>query len=437
MKIKNFLVKIMVMLVIFTTFSYKTNEIKINNSKEQIVENFNKTIKKANNTQDELSEEDLEMFTSAFENVKINLSEYLDITGLNVENKESITLPNYNINYIAPTYTEAYSDIHSDMISSFDTESLESYEEFRMADYDVDKFATVAENNFINTSISPKYAHPTYVKPAYNPNSIQNRMTALLTSIGLAATAIYVLIGCSETLVATAPIAWCYPVSVPVTTTALLGIVTVILLNWGIICQVFDALIDLFIECISRLASLIEDFFAWVSEQVKSWSVAGSRTIGDKTFEFTEIKTMDVAGTIAIINKCRRSSDVYLMQYVGSESFQIALTMPVTEDFCVKNKTHNLGISSYTWYQNTARRLILNAGTGYTTTAPELHLYNDGDDDGRKSPHFAMKHFHNYDMYGVRVESSPQHWCHSFFGMLYYSPNNDGVGELHPDNPRP
>ena len=40
MKIKNFLVKIMVMLVIFTTFSYKTNEIKINNSKEQIVENF-------------------------------------------------------------------------------------------------------------------------------------------------------------------------------------------------------------------------------------------------------------------------------------------------------------------------------------------------------------------------------------------------------------
>ena len=118
MKIKNFLVKIMVMLVIFTTFSYKTNEIKINNSKEQIVENFNKTIKKANNTQDELSEEDLEMFTSAFENVKINLSEYLDITGLNVENKESITLPNYNINYIAPTYTEAYSDIHSDMISS-------------------------------------------------------------------------------------------------------------------------------------------------------------------------------------------------------------------------------------------------------------------------------------------------------------------------------
>ena len=120
MKIKNFLVKIMVMLVIFTTFSYKTNEIKINNSKEQIVENFNKTIKKANNTQDELSEEDLEMFTSAFENVKINLSEYLDITGLNVENKESITLPNYNINYIAPTYTEAYSDIHSDMISSFD-----------------------------------------------------------------------------------------------------------------------------------------------------------------------------------------------------------------------------------------------------------------------------------------------------------------------------
>ena len=35
MKIKNFLVKIMVMLVIFTPFSYKANEIKINNSKDK------------------------------------------------------------------------------------------------------------------------------------------------------------------------------------------------------------------------------------------------------------------------------------------------------------------------------------------------------------------------------------------------------------------
>lgn len=407
--------------------------------KEKIAEQYNRIIKKANNaiSEDDISEEDLRMFESAFESAKLSLSDYLDITGLNVENKDSISLPNFDEDYVVPTYTETYSSVHLDMVNSLDSESLETYEGFRKSNYNVDSFATIAENYFVDTSISPKYAHPTYVKPAYNPNSVPNRMNSLLTSVGLAATAIYVLVGCAETLISTAPIAWCYPVSVPVTTVALLGIVVVVLLNWNIICEVFEALINLFVECISRLASLIEEFFVWVSKQIAVSSVAGTRTVGDKTFEFTEVKTNDVAGTITIINKCRRSANVYLMQYVGSKSFQIALGTPVTESFCVKNKTHNLGLSSYTWYQNTARRLILNAGTGYTTTAPELHLYDESSDEGKKSPHFAMKHFHNYDVYGNRVETSPQHWCHSFFGMLYYTENNDGIGTLHPDNPNP
>ncbi len=80
---------------------------------------------------------------------------------------------------------------------------------------------------------------------------------------------------------------------------------------------------------------------------------------------------------------------MFLMQYVNKDSFQIAFGTPVTESFCATYGTHRLGFSSYTWYQNVARRLIINAGSGATTAAPEL-------DVGGSLP-FGFKYFHNYD----------------------------------------
>ena len=129
--------------------------------------------------------------------------------------------------------------------------------------------------------------------------------------------------------------------------------------------------------------------------------------------------------------KARKTKDVFLMQYVKSKSFQISFGTPVTMDFCIKNKTHLSGFSSYTCYQNNARNLILKAGTGYTSEIQELHLY-----DGNNSLKFAFKHFHNYTSVGLRDESSLAKRSHSFFGLLYYSPNNDGVGEVHPNSPK-
>lgn len=35
-----------------------------------------------------------------------------------------------------------------------------------------------------------------------------------------------------------------------------------------------------------------------------------------------------------------------------------------------------------------------------------------------------------------RVENNPQHRSHSFFGLLYYAPNNDGIGTIHPESPK-
>ena len=121
--------------------------------------------------------------------------------------------------------------------------------------------------------------------------------------------------------------------------------------------------------------------------------------------------------------------EVLLIAGLNSSSFQIALGTPVIEDFCITFKTHYLGYSSYTWGESKAKELILYAGTGYTSTAPELHLFNKAKPT-LKLPYFAFQHFHNFTSNGKRDERKPQVKCHSFFGPLFGSPNKDGKGEI-------
>lgn len=87
-------------------------------------------------------------------------------------------------------------------------------------------------------------------------------------------------------------------------------------------------------------------------------------------------------------------------------------------------KTHQLGFSSYTWYQNAARKLIIKAGTEYTSKNPELHLYDKSINNN--SPKFAFKHFHNYTADGIRYENKFAKHSHSF--LDYYSGHQTMMG---------
>lgn len=79
---------------------------------------------------------------------------------------------------------------------------------------------------------------------------------------------------------------------------------------------------------------------------------------------------------------------------------------------------------------------IMNEGTGYSPSIPQLHLYDESTEKGRSLPHFAFKHFHNFNSMGERDKNYPQHRSHSFFGLLYYAQNNDGIGTIHPESPK-
>ena len=44
--------------------------------------------------------------------------------------------------------------------------------------------------------------------------------------------------------------------------------------------------------------------------------------------------------------------------------------------------------------------------------------------------------FHNYDSAGSRIKNpNAIRKVHSFFGLLYWTENDDGVGTVHPDSP--
>ena len=414
---------------------------RIETKEQELVEKINPTIKRAFDPEEEYEYEDV--VELAFDELIGALSNYINIYGLNVTEKESITIPEYNPDYVLPDIEDMIPEVYENNFEDFGSEEIQTLEERRQANRHFDHYYGVIEDHFEDveiddddgTIIHPKYGHPHY---SHNPNDPIIALGVLLAGLGVASGYIVAMQAAGATLVATAPVAWFLPYSVPVTLAALATITIVIIAIWPLICEVIQAIINLFILMIAALAYIIVQFFEWVLTQVTVSSTAGAQTIGNQTFEFVEVRTNDVAKTISIVEASRRKYDVFLMQYVNNDSFQIALGTPVTESFCVTYQTHTLGLSSYTWYQNVARRLIINAGSGVTTAVPEL-------DVGGSLP-FGFKHFHNYEYIPgttilQRSDNEHLHRTHSMFGLLYYYGGLDGNGSpivgIHPDNPTP
>ena len=216
---------------------------------------------------------------------------------------------------------------------------------------------------------------------------------------------------------------------------ALIALTVIIVENWSKIKTVMDEMKAWFLEEFSKFASFIESFFSDATAKGRESVISSRRQIGDKTFEFEEVLADDVSAELAMTRRAQDEQNIFLMQIVKPFSFQVALALPVDEDFCVRYKTHCLGFSSYTWPENVARDLILRAGSGYTSVKSELHLHNPNppqlpNPNKPKLPNFAFRHFHNFNADGTRSKGDLLHWVHSFFGPLY-TWSTDGIGEVH------
>lgn len=387
----------------------------------------------ANLASDEEEIEDPEeIFSRAIEDYKEEFDSYINITALNVEDKEDVTLPNFDINYIAPTYGEVMYEYQLNLEASLTATQLKSYEDLRKAEYTFDKYVALNENKYTDLNVSTKYNH------AVTSAVVTTALVGILSGAGLTQAAISAFTGAVGTLSAAISTSWIpivgWVLAVGLAVGALIALTVIIVQYWDEICSVINEIKNWFLEQFNAFADLINSYFGDAVAQGEASTVSRREHIGDKDFEFIEVKEAELAD---VCWKARRNSKVFLIpKKLKGEHLDIAIGLPVDKKWCTKYHVLLKGYSTYTWYQNTARRLILEAGTGFTSNKPEIHLKNLSITNEDKLPKFGFSHFHNYTAAGIRDNGKPQVFAHSFFGLLKWAPNEDGVAETHPDSPQ-
>lgn len=397
------------------------------------------------------------IFALAIDDYSTQFPNYLDITALNVTIKNAINLADYNADYVAPEFSDVLYDYQMKLVQSLSMTDRFNYESLRRQNYPFDRYATLNEEKYVNLNPTLKYSHSeipsdpmmpiTPKHPEFTPINSATTIQAgalaisgiitILTEAGLKDAAIAAFTACVSTMTTGLSTSWIpivgWGLAVALVVGALIGLTVLIVENWPKIKSVIDDIKTWFLEEFSKFASYIESFFSDVIAKGNESLFSFKKEIGGKTFDFQEIQSIDASAQLSMAKKMRDNPDVLLISSVTNSAIQVALGMLVTEEFCIQYKTHLLGFSSYTSLENTARELILRAGTGYTSAKPELHLYNKNQivSIGQSPfPHYAFKHFHNLTADHKRAKGAALA-VHSFFGSLYYTPNNDGIGQIY------
>jgi hypothetical protein len=387
----------------------------------------------------DVSQDSQTLLTEALESYKTDFKNYLDITALNVTDRESVALPGYNPEYIAPSTEDIMFKYQEQFESSLTNDQMGNLEILRQQSYEFDRSVALVQTKFRNLDVPPKYQH------AADPENVNGyKALAVVGSVGIFATwglsktvvsAISACIGALKTALASSTIPFAgWVIAAGIAVGALIALTVIIVQNWDIISEKITEFKNWVIQQFSAFENQINTFFSDAVAKGNASTVASQQTIGDKTFDFVEIKDYALA---KVAEKSRRNYDVFIIaKKLKGSSMHIALGFPVSSEWCIKCHVNLLGFSTYTWYQNTARRLIIKGGTGYTSANPELHLRDETSSDGLNLPQFSFKHFHNYTAFGTRDNQKPQVYSHSFFGLLYWTENCDGVGTVHPTSPK-
>mgnify|MGYP004699167449 CR=1 FL=1 len=405
------------------------------------------------------------VFASALSGYESQFSDWLDVTALNVTVKEAIELADYDPNYVSPEFSDVLYDYQLKLVRTLPTADQQNLDSLRRRNYFFDRYMTLNEGRYADLTPSLKYPHAeipldprTPITPMHpdftSINSINSStqitavavsgIVAILTGAGLKEAAIAAFTACVSAMTTGLSTSWIpivgWALAVALVVGALIAITVIIVKNWLAIRSSMDEIKTWFLGEFTKFASFIESFFADAVAKGNESLVSSRAKIGDKTFEFQEVLSKNATTQFEMAEKMRDNEDVLLMWFVKPLSFQVAFATPVDEEFCVTYKTHCLGFSSYTWTENTARSLILRAGSGYTSATPELHLWdlfsiggNIVDKPNKKdpAPEYAFQHFHNFTADGKRADEKLLHRVHSFFGPLYYTPNKNGKGVLY------
>lgn len=386
------------------------------------------------------TEDPNEIFSRALNEYIEEFDSYLDITGLNVLDKEAITLPDFDINYVASEYYTIMNEYETSFQSKMSSDELLKYNNFRKENVYFDKHITLIETKYLNLNIRPKFNPTIDIKIPLVEYGRSVELATILAGAGLSDTIISALTGCVTALSSALSTFWIpvigWTLAVGVAVGSLIALAVMIVDNWDAICSTIDDIKNWFLNKFSMFSELINSFFDDAIDKGEESTIAQSISIGTKTYDFKDtIVTTDVLSTI--VDDCKRNDNVWLLGHIGNpldekgKHWWICYET-VKENFVMANNLYDQGVCTYTWYNNTAKKMMAN---GSTTIKGDysLLIYDKTVD---QNDAFGWNHYHLGVQNGdtiIRNNTKPFSWAHSFFGLLYINENRNY--KTYPTNP--
>lgn len=428
---------------------------KANETKTQLVRN----IKKAMNDVLDTTEDPEVVFERAISSYQNEFPDYLNIAGLNVDDKEAIELPEFDINYVAPDFSQVMYDYQTDLEASLTSEQLQKYETLRSQDYNFDRYVTLNHSFYQDLNIDLKYNHATIPTNPIDPitplhptidsggttitrvaAAATAGIVAILSGAGLGETIITAFTSCISTMTVGLSASWIpfigWALAVMLIVGALVALTVIIVENWAAISQKMEEIKTWFKEQFTLFSSLIDTYFGDAAAKGEESKVAKRVNAGGRTLEFIDtIITLDMAKSIT--DESRRNEKIWLMGHMGNPAKEKGkhwwiCYAEVDEDFVVNNKLYDFGVCTYTWYNNKAKRMMA-LGSNRINGNYSLLVYDKTVDQGDL---FGWNHYHlgeKKDDKVVRIEALPYKRAHSLFGLLRIK--GDGGYTTYPQKP--
>ncbi len=422
----------------------------------EIKENVTQQVMRLANlaSDEEETEDPEEIFSRAIEDYKEEFDDYINITALNVELKELVTLPNFDIDCIAPTYAEIMNEYQINLEASLTPIQLEKYDLLRQRDYNFDKYVALNQNKYTDLNVSTKYNH------AVTTAVVTKALVGILNGAGVAHAAITAFVKAVEALATAISASWIpfigWALAVAIAVGALIAITAIIVQYWDEICSVINDIKNWLLQQFNAFADLINSYFGDAIAQGEESTVAERQTIAGKEITWIDANmTRDVAISIATDLR-RNSNDVLLMKNISfprkNEMNWWIPTEYVNVDFVIENKLCEAPyyFRTYTWYNSTAKRMLYESAPSYSNYGGYgyKNLVYDKFTSMTRAV-YGWNHYHvgmynpttgKFKRYSPVKDSNGNelpcmHSVHSFFGLTYISLPNDQGFVSYPANP--
>ncbi len=426
--------------IISLGFIFNVNAKPIYNSNEINKENLNinnslRILSSTLNENDSITDPS-KIFSKSISTYKSEFSDYIDITALNVDDKTEVTLPEFDINYKAPSFQDVMYKYQVNLESCLDSSHLLKYENFRKSDYSFDRYVTLNSTKYSNLNVSTKYNHINTV----SLNDGIYGLNLILQNAGLSKVAIEAFIAAVTTLTS-AISSSCIPVigggiAIALATGALIGLTVIIVQNWNNIQNSMENIKNWFLNQFSKFASLIRNYFADATAKGDKSKVVGREKIGDIDVEWQKIIVRSLSD-VTFLERCKdnkelitlmrnvkkfNEGDKYYTSYWGWGGF-------IDKETLIKYNLYDKGISTYTKLESTAISLLKSGTilikynmvnsygfpytTGLHTFKSEVHLESGFN-------HYHVFEYDNETKEYKAIEKGTISKAHSFFGDVYF-----------------